>query len=269
MIRIPLTTLLLLGIFPSLFAQNWTGNVSSDWNNAANWTAWPLNGQDLTIDPVNYSGAAASPMIASNSVFTPAAILIQNGGLLTISANLTTDDDVECIGVGSSIVQTAGTFAVNPGGGGRLVFDLGANMLINNGTVNVDERFIAGEDALVTINAGTVTSGERLLMDLGGHFVQNGGTVSVAATFAMADGSLVNNSGYTLNAGTLNVTGEFALECEAGNFQPFFTQNGGTLNVNGDIFWLGTTPGTGQGRFTMNGGSATVSGIVQNMPLST
>jgi len=142
-------------------------------------------------------------------------------------------------------------------------------MLINNGTVNVDERFISGEDALVIINAGTVTSGQRLLMDLGGHFVQNGGSVSVAATFAMADGSLVNNSGYTLNAGTLNVTGEFALECEAGNFQPFFTQNGGTLTVNGDIFWLGTAPGSGQGRITMNGGSAVVSGMVQNMPLST
>lgn len=251
------------------FSQDWTGNVSSDWNNSANWSTWPLNGEDITIDPVNYSGVAAQPVIVSNSVFTPAAVLIQNGGTLTIGANLTTSDDVECIGAGSVITQNGGTFSVNTGGGGRLIIDLGGAMTLVNGTVNVGERFIAGENALVTIENGTASSGQRLLMDLGGQFIQNGGTVNVAATFAMADGSLLNNSGYTLNAGTLNVTGEFAMECEAGNFQPFYTQNGGTLNVNGDVFWLGTAPGTGQGRFTMNAGTATVSGIVQNMPLST
>lgn len=251
------------------FSQNWTGAISSDWNNSANWSEWPLGGQDVTIDPINYSGVAASPIISSNSVFSPAFVLVTNGGQLTINADLTTGDNVECIGLGSSIEVNAGTINVNPGDGGRLIFDLGATGTINAGNVFVDERFIAGENALVTINGGTSTSGERLLMDLGGHFVQEGGTVNVAAVFAMADGSTTQNSGYTLNNGNLNITGEFAIECEAGNFEPFFIQNDGVLTVNGDMFWLGVTPGTGRGYFIQNGGISYVSGIIQNMPTST
>jgi hypothetical protein len=264
-------TLLLVSLLLSThtFSQNWTGSVSSDWNNSANWSTWPLNGEDLVVDPANFSGVAAQPIIASNSVFTPGAVLIQNGGVLTVGANLTTSDDVECIGAGSMIIQSAGTFSVNSGGGGRLIIDLGGAMTLVNGTVDVGERFIAGEDALVTINDGTAISGQRLLMDLGGQFIQNGGFVQVTGVCAMADGSLLNNSGYTLNAGTLEVIGEVAMECEAGNFQPYFTQNGGLFFLTGDLFWFGSSPGTGQGRFTLNSGTATVSGIAQNMPLST
>lgn len=251
------------------FGQNWTGNSDSDWNNSANWSSWPLNGQNITINPSFYTGNAASPIISSNSVFSPAAILVDNGAVLTISANLTTQDDVEAIGVGSQIIMNNGTFSVNPGNGGRLIIDLGSSMEINGGTTLVDERFIAGEDALITINNGIASSGDRLLMDLGGRFIQNGGTVSVAQTFAMADGSLNYNSSYELNDGILNITGEMALENEFGDYQPTFTQNGGTLTVNGDIFWLGITPGLGTPKFLLNGGTANVSGIIQNMPAST
>lgn len=246
-------------------AQNWTGNVSSDWNNSANWSQWPLTGQDISIDPTNYTGASASPIISTNSVFTPAAILINNGGNLTINANLTTTDDVECIGVASHITLNSGTFNVNPGNGGRLIIDLGATMLMTNGTLMVDERFIAGEDATVTINGGAASSGERWLMDGGGQFIQNGGTANCASVFAMADGSVNRPSSYILNGGTLNLTGEFAIENEAGTHYPYFEQNGGTFTLNGDMFWLGTTPGAGRGYFIMNAGTASVSGIIQNM----
>lgn len=256
---------LLFFVSCNALAQNWTGNVSSDWNNSANWSQWPLTGEDITIDPVNYTGASASPIIAANSVFSPAAILINNGGILTINANLTTTDDVECIGVSSQITMNSGTFSVNPGNGGRLIIDLGATMLMTNGILTVDERFIAGEDATVTINGGTASSGERWLMDGGGQFIQNGGTANCASVFAMADGSVNRPSSYILNAGTLNLTGEFAIENEAGTFYPYFEQNGGTFSLNGDMFWLGTTPGAGKGYFIMNGGTATVSGIIQNM----
>jgi len=30
------------------FAQNWTGAVDNNWNNPANWTDWPLDGEDIT-----------------------------------------------------------------------------------------------------------------------------------------------------------------------------------------------------------------------------
>jgi len=250
-------------------AQNWTGNQDANWNNSSNWSSWPLNGEDITIDPTFYSGNAIAPLISSNSTFIPAAVSITNGGVLTINANLTTSDDVEVIGLNSNIEVNNGVFRVNPGDGGRLIIDLGASMTINGGSTLVDERFIAGEDALVTINNGIVTSGERLIMDLGGRFIQHNGSVTVGATFAMADGSANYNSSYELNDGTLNITGEMAFENESGNFEPTFTQNGGDMIVNGDVFWFGEAPGLGTPRWLVNNGTVEVTGIIENMPLST
>lgn len=251
------------------FTQNWTGNVNADWNNPSNWSSWPLGNQDLTIDPLFYTGAAASPIISSVSVFSPGMILISNNADLVINANLTTQDDVEVIGAGSSLTVNSGTFNVNTTNGGRLIIDLGAAMILNNGTVNIGERFISGEDALITINGGTASTGQRLLMDLGGEFIQNGGTVNVAQTFAMADGNANGSCKYTLNNGSLFITGEMAFENEAGIFEPTFFMTGGTLNVNGNIFWLGVAPGGGRPRFISTGGTITANGLIQNMPLST
>lgn len=250
-------------------SQNWTGNLNSDWNNPSNWSAAPSNGSDLTIDPSFYTGASASPIIATNSNFSPGAILITNGGDLTISANLTTSDDVEVLGIGSNITVTNGTFTVNVGNGGRLVLDLEATMTVDAGSVIVGERFIAGIDALVTINGGSISSGERLIMDGGGRFIQNGGTVSVAATFAMADGSPNYNSSYILNDGNLSITGEMGFENEAGNFEPTFEQFDGTLTLNGDMFWFGEAPGLGTPKCLLHGGISSINGTIENLPLST
>jgi len=262
-------TIIFLTLGGFVFSQNWTGNVNSDWNNASNWSSWPLNNQDIVINPALYTGNAASPIISSNSTFSPAAVDLLNGADLIINANLTTQDDVNAIGIGTSITVNAGTFNVNPGNGGRLIIDLGATMLQTNGTVLVDERFIAGEDAVITINNGSASSGERLLMDLGGQFIQNGGTVSVAQTFAMADGNVNGPSKYTLNGGNLSITGEMGFENEAGNFEPTFLLNGGTLTVNGTMFWFGAAPGSGTPRFISTGGTVSVNGIIENMLGST
>lgn len=262
-------TIIFLALGGFVYSQNWTGNVNSDWNNASNWSSWPLNNQDIVINPALYTGNAASPIISSNSTFSPAAVDLLNGADLIINANLTTQDDVNAIGIGTSITVNAGTFNVNPGNGGRLIIDLGATMLQTNGTVLVDERFIAGEDAVITINNGNASSGERLLMDLGGQFIQNGGTVSVAQTFAMADGNVNGPSKYTLNGGSLSITGEMGFENEAGNFEPTFILNGGTLTVNGTMFWFGAAPGSGTPRFISTGGTVSVNGIIENMLGST
>ena len=262
-------TIIFLALGGLVFSQNWTGNVNSDWNNASNWSSWPLNNQDIVINPALYTGNAASPIISSNSTFSPAAVDLLNGADLIINANLTTQDDVNATGIGTSITVNAGTFNVNPGNGGRLIIDLGATMLQTNGTVIVDERFIAGEDAIITINNGSASSGQRILMDLGGQFIQNGGTVSVAQTFAMADGNVNGPSKYTLNGGNLSITGEMGFENEFGNFDPTFILNGGTLTVNGTMFWFGAAPGSGTPRFISTGGTVSVNGIIENMLGST
>ncbi len=259
--------MLLTGIVT--FAQNWTGNVDSDWNNQANWSSWPLSGQDITINPANYTGNAMQPIISANSVFSPAEVNLANGAQLTISADLTTQDDVTATDAGTQIIMTAGTFQVAPGNGGRLIIDLGALLVQQSGTLQVDERFIAGEDATVVINGGMAASGERLLMDLGGHFIQNGGTVTVAQTFAMADGNANGSSRYELHGGSLTITGEMAFENEAGNFEPEFFITSGNLVLNGNMTWFGEAPGSGTPRFTAFGGTINITGTIENLPLST
>lgn len=263
------TILVIAAFFGNGFAQNWTGAIDANWNNPANWSATPTAGATLVIDPVNYSGAAVSPIISTPSAFSPGEILISNGGDLVIQSTLSTTDNVEVIGAGSSLLLNNGNFSVNATGNGRLIIDLGASMVINGGTLVVGQRFISGTESLVTINGGNITSNERLLMDLGGAFIQNGGTVNVGETMALADGEGLVSCSYTLNAGILNVTGELAFENEAGNFSPTFQMNGGTLNVTGEIFWFGATPGSGTPKMLLSSGTVNVNGMISNMVGST
>lgn len=263
------TFLVITATTVNALAQNWTGAVDANWNNPANWSATPTAGATLEINPANYSGAAVSPIISAPSTFSPGEILISNGGDLVIQSTLTTTDNVEVIGAGSSLLMTNGNFSVNPTGNGRLIIDLGATMVINGGTLVVGQRFISGTESLVTINGGNITTNQRLLMDLGGAFVQNGGTVNVGETMALADGEGLVSCSYTLNDGVLNVTGELAFENEAGNFSPTFQMTGGTLNVTGEIFWFGQSPGSGTPKMLVSGGTVNVNGMISNMVGST
>ena len=271
--KIFLQLALLLSLFCPLFplnAQTWTGNLNSDWNNSGNWSSPPANGSNLIIDPNFYTGIGASPVISSNSGFSPATILVQNEAALTISANLTTTEDVEVTGTKSLIHVTAGTFHVGPGNGGRLIASMGGAITIDGGSIHIGERFISETTSLVTINNGTVISDDRLLIDLGGSFVQNGGTVQVAATFAMADGENLFSSRYELKGGTLYAGGEMSLENEAGDFSPGFVMSGGTLNLDGNLNWFGTAPGTGRPVMHLSGGTANITGgMITNLPGST
>jgi hypothetical protein len=251
------------------FGQNWTGNLNSDWNNPANWSSWPLNGNDLLIDPINYTGAAADPQINAQSVFNPAGIIVQNGASLTIANNLSTTGDIEVLGAGSSLIMSAGTLDVAPANAGRLILDLGAEMVINGGSVNIGQRFIVATLSSVTMNSGSINTSQRLILDLGGSFVLNGGLVSVGQTLALADGELNTSCRFTVNGGTLNVGVELALECEAGNFSPEFIVNGGTLNINGDVSWFGELPGSGSPVFDLRGGVSTIYGTITNLAGST
>src|SRR4051812_45779554 len=76
------------------FSQNWTGNVSSDWNNAANWSAMPVNNSTITINPVNFTGAATAPVINTTSSFNPNKLSVLNGALLTIADDITINKDL-------------------------------------------------------------------------------------------------------------------------------------------------------------------------------
>ncbi|HLP13072.1 MAG TPA: T9SS type A sorting domain-containing protein [Flavobacteriales bacterium] len=229
-------------------AQNWTGNVNADWNNSANWSSWPLGGQDILIDPANYTGAASSPVININSVFTPAGVLVQNGAQLTVNANLTASARVEILGAGTLVTINAGTFHANGGGS--------------------DGRFIAGDAANVVVNGGTIKANQRIIVELGAHLNQYGGTVNPIDELAIGDGDINGGSLYNLNNGAL-ITAGIGFENEAGLFYPALHMLNGTLNVSGDISWLGEAPGAGGAKLILEGGNATIGGNLINDAAST
>lgn len=234
----------------SLFGQNWTGAVDSDWNNTSNWSATPTNGDNIVVDPANYTGAMAQPVISASSNFTPAEMLVQNGAQLTISATLNATDRVEIIGNGTQVILTgSGAFSLTGGG--------------NNA------RLIFVDDAHLEMNGGSLTCGQRLLFELGGTGTIHAGTVTVGETIALVDGSALGSSKLVQNGGTITTNAEFGFENEAGVFYPAFEQNGGILNINGSLLWLGAAPGAGKGYFRSTGGLVKVTGTIGNDPTST
>jgi len=232
------------------FAQNWTGAINSDWNNPANWSATPSNGDDIEIDPANYTGAMAQPLVSGNSNFTPAEMLVQNGAQLTISGTLNTSDRVEIIGNGTLVTIT----------------NNGAFSLIGAGN---NARLIFVDDSHLEMNGGNLSVGQRLLFELGASGTINAGTVTVGETIALVDGSVLGSSRLVQNGGTITTNAEFGFENEAGTYFPTFEQTGGSIHINGSLLWLGAAPGAGKGYFRSTGGSIFVSGSIGNDPTST
>lgn len=230
-------------------AQNWTGNVNSDWNNAANWTGWPLNGDDILIDPVNYTGVAASPVISANSVFTPDGMIVQNGATLTIQASLTTAGRIELFNNGT-LVNIAGGMLFASGAGSQ-------------------GRFIVSDGAAVLQTGGLAKANQRIIVELGGLYTLNSGTVNPIQELAIGDGNATASSLFDMNGGLVTMTQGLGFENEAGLYEPTFNMSSGTLSVGGDVSWLGAAPGAGTPRFIMSGGTATVGGSILNDPLTT
>ena len=262
-----ITTLVLL-ISTTFFGQNWTGNVDADWNNSANWSNWPLNAASIVIDPVNYTGNTANPTIAINSVFTPNDITIQNGGQLTVQANLTTTADIEILDANSSMTIQSGILNVGPGNSGRLIVDLSASVTISGGTLNVDQRFIAGDNTTINISGGNINVGQRFIVELGAQCNVTGGTINITETLAIVDGNANQSSLFFLINGDVTVGNEISLENEVGNYTPTFFMDGGTLTT-GDVFWFGAIPGSGSPKMRLLSGNATINGDIINMVGST
>ena len=65
--------------------KEWTGDVSSDWNNSSNWNGgFPSSTEHAVINPANYTGAGASPIVSAASSFRPYSLQVLNGATLTM-----------------------------------------------------------------------------------------------------------------------------------------------------------------------------------------
>ncbi|HYV91185.1 MAG TPA: hypothetical protein VE978_05355 [Chitinophagales bacterium] len=198
--------------------KNWTGNVNSDWNSASNWSGGtlPISTSTIIIDPSNYTGAQASPVISSNSIFTVNSLSVNNGAILTIQANLTSSSTIAINPFGSNIatrlIMTAGTLT----GGSDFIID-------NNGTCN--------------FSGGIMVVGDATQCDHGGILNISGAasltTYTLKCLRVGIASSLINMTGGTLVATS---SGPPSLLLDGGNTPgsaPKFTISGGNVTLEG------------------------------------
>ncbi len=138
-------------------AQTWTGEENCDWNNPGNWSCWPLDNKQLTIDPANLCGECALPEIVNASVFIPSLITIQNGATLFIKNNLTVQEDINIFDQGTQVQFDEGSLKILADKG-RLIIADGSALIMHNGLLSLYSPLVVEE---------------------GGKFVQSGGTVNL------------------------------------------------------------------------------------------
>jgi hypothetical protein len=195
-------------------AQNWTGAFDNDWNNPSNWDNWPLNGENITIDPSNFVGAMATPTIANPSDFVPDRLFIEGDAVLTINASVVVADRMIITGP-ASVVMGGGTFVCD-----RLVLDAGGTFMLNAGDVVLNNRLALAD--------GDLNGGSR--------FTQEGGSVSITGELGFECEAGLFEPTYELKAGTLLVNGDVVwFGAAPGGGRPRWIVNGGSAQINGSV----------------------------------
>lgn len=186
--RLLLLLLMLLAGIPSIKAQNtWTGNVSTAWDNAGNWTAGiPVAGAnviipDVTNDPIL---ATTTPILRS--------VVVQTGAIVTINATA----ELIVSGNSSYSLHNQGTMHNNGnitlGDRASVVTDF----ILNEGNFNnnTGATIFVGKD---------VFSAQTAINNLAGVF-NNRGTINLAP-FDQTIGYGILNTGSFSNYATGNI----------------------------------------------------------------
>jgi fibronectin-binding autotransporter adhesin len=206
--------------------QSWTGAISSDWNNASNWTnnQFPSGSGNSTI--INTTPANIATLTA-NSAFQPGwDVIVANGG----SFNARADQRA-----GLLMSGTGNYLIIGNGGTSVGVY----NLADTSGAGGAYTDFAMGSGSFTAGNIST-TSGRLLL--------GNGGTSR--GTFSMNTSGVMNTQDNSIGilAGTNGGSGVVNLD-------------NGTINVNdGGQSWFGDNSATSSGTLNMSGGVFNASG---------
>ncbi len=218
-------------------AQEWTGAVNSDWNNSANWNEWPLNDEDISIDPAFFTGAMALPVISGTSGFIPDRLFIVNGGQLTIAGALIVGNRVIIEDDGSSVVMESGSLTAE-----RLITEAGGGFTLQDGMVNITSVVALGDDGVSP-----------------SYMTMNGGTMTVTGEFGFDVVLEPSSPAFTVNAGSLTVNGEAMWYSEApGSGRGRLLVNGGDVQINGPM--VSNAGGPLRTHIEVNGGTLTTIG---------
>ena len=246
----------------------WTGTLSTDWNNPANWSPSLVPGPgDSVIVPVvpNEPVFSTNVNIGNLTIDTGASVNI-NGFNITVTSSFVNDGTFELHGNEATVALTQditdpGTFEYLGDGTSNPITIInfpGAsnyyNLLIND--TNATKNTFVTNSAITTVGNVTVTSG-NLNISTNSNTLTVNGTLAVNGangTLTATNGNIAANGSVDLSAGTFTapsvgktftVTGNFTNS--SGNYVPVthltgFNANSGTVTMNGtNQSVLGTT----------------------------
>jgi hypothetical protein len=168
----------------------WTGNVSTDWLTAGNWTAGV---PDAAVDAIIPANAPRYPTLAANAAaknlsLNSGATLTHTSGTLTLTANLTNN----------------GTYtAPIPAGGAGAIVSLGSTQLASIlGSSNTRFRNLTIGASGAQASTSASTSVQRLFT-LNGSFATNGNPLTLESNVNAT--AMVINNGTSVLSGTVTV----------------------------------------------------------------
>lgn len=214
----------------SLSMWVWTGAVSNDWNNPANWNQATI--PDATSDVIIQTGAARDPRVNIAGAVCK-SLVIQTGMTLlldTASTDLTVTKDITVEGT----VTHSNNSAVLNLNGGELLVDAGTYNHTGNGALN------AANADLRILNGGAYNFDSQATVTLKDLYIDNFGSFNDSTA-----------------AGTLNVQNFNILA----NGQFISDQIASVYNISGDLLNDGSMSGTTGGVFNFTGTGKNLSGI--------
>jgi hypothetical protein len=196
----------------------WTGNVSTVYTTAGNWSnnVVPTAADNVTIP----AAAARMPVLSSSAsanaltVASGASLTVASGGALTLSGNLTNNGTLS----GAGSLLTAGGAAQSFGGSSAISI---ANLTVGSAGLQLSTGL--GVARLLTLN-GNLTSGGNLTLlsgPSGTAMVVNNGSAAVSGAATVQrylDPSLNPGPGYRHLAAP--VTGTTLADLSTGSFSP-------------------------------------------------
>jgi hypothetical protein len=187
-------------------SNNWVGDVSSDWNTAANWCGGvPVSTTDVTIN----AGTRFSPVISANAsansltIGSGAMVTINTGGTLNLYGNFVNS---------GTLNATSGTIAFR-GATNQTVAALSVGNAVMDGTggVTLNGNMTIGNS--LTLTSGNITPGTYNI------------NLTNSATGSVASHIITNNTGSVIVS---NVTSSITVPVgpTAGSYNPVTIGNG-------------------------------------------
>ncbi|PWK29074.1 uncharacterized protein DUF11 [Arcicella aurantiaca] len=265
-----------LATSPGNVGINWTGLVSTDWNNACNWNpAWV---PDATNSAVVIGLQTNQPTI-SGTVPNVKLIYVNSGATLTVASGgtLNASSTAGVITLQGGNLINDGTINVS-GGGTSVGLAIGATAsIMNRGTITTNNLYGA------SLQFGNLTFTNESTGIFNGDFkannnvltLTNHGTINYAGgTYALSLGSIGSS---VINDGTISVTGGSGISNPSGStiannacgkilMTTGLYENGGTTTNTGLIQMPNLYDFTNTGTFTNNGvlKANTVSSVTNN-----